>query len=138
MGHHGRHVDFQRGGLRQDGHRNVDVRRSWTNNSTSANWSAGTRTVIFNSTTSQTMAFTALAGDGVLCCHLGSTAASGAVISRWPRTASGGTIPHDSRHGGIDDDARTANLSRSGGSIVAGDRDSRRECLVRHVVDHGR
>ena len=52
---------------------------SWTNNSTSANWSAGTGTVVFNSTTSQTMTFAALAGSEFHSVTFRSAASSGAV-----------------------------------------------------------
>src|SRR5256885_12437134 len=50
---------------------------SWTNNSTSANWSAGTGNVVFNSTTSQTLTFAGFAGAEFYDVTLQSTAGSG-------------------------------------------------------------
>src|SRR3989442_3400714 len=52
---------------------------SWTNNSTSANWSAGTGNVVFNSTTSQTLTFAGFAGGEFYDVTLQSTAGSGSV-----------------------------------------------------------
>src|SRR6266480_3373396 len=52
---------------------------SWTNNSTSANWAAGTGTVVFDSTSSQTMTFAALAGSEFHSVTFRSAAGRGSV-----------------------------------------------------------
>src|SRR5438309_7297637 len=95
---------------------------SWTNNSTSANWAAGTGTVVFDSTSSQTMNFAALAGSEFYSVTFRSAAGSGAVTFsmatnglRWSHVL---TI-----HGGAGSPTTlaTANLSLTGGSIAVGD-----------------
>ena len=52
---------------------------SWTNASTSSNWLAGTGTVVFTSTTSQTMTFAALTANEFYNVTFQSAAASGPV-----------------------------------------------------------
>src|SRR5438309_2675503 len=95
---------------------------SWTNNSTSANWAAGTGTVVFDSTSSQTMNFAALAGSEFYSVTFRSAAGSGAVTFsmatnglRWSNvlTIQGGA--------GSTTTLATANLSLTGGSIAVGD-----------------
>jgi len=95
---------------------------SWTNNSTSANWDPGTGTVVFTSTSSQTMTFAALAAGEFSSVTFRSTAASGAVTFsmstnglRWNNLL---TIQDSA---GSTTTLATANLSLTGGSIAVGD-----------------
>ncbi len=94
---------------------------SWTNNSTSANWAAGTGTVVFDSTSSQTMTFAALAGSEFHSVTFRSAAGSGAVTFsmatngvRWNNVL---TIQDGA---GSTTTLATANLSLTGGSIAVG------------------
>src|SRR5438445_3732632 len=95
---------------------------SWTNNSTSANWAAGTGTVVFDSTSSQTMTFAALAGSEFHSVSFRSAAGSGAVTFsmatnglRWSNVL---TIQDGA---GSTTTLATANLSLAGGSLAVGD-----------------
>src|SRR5207249_9899356 len=88
----------------------------------SANWYAGTGTVVFKSTTSQTMTFAALAGSEFHSVTFRSAASSGAVTFsmatnglRWSNVL---TIQDGA---GSTTTLATANLSLAGGSIAVGD-----------------
>src|SRR5712692_9045543 len=94
---------------------------SWTNASTSANWSAGTGTVVFVSVSSQTMTFAALAGNEFYNVTFQSAAASGSITFtmatnglRW-----GGVLTIQDAAGSTTALA-TTNLALTGGSLLLG------------------
>ena len=94
---------------------------SWTNLSTSASWSAGTGTVVFDAATSQTMTFAALASNEFYHVTFSSQAGSGSVTFTLATNALrwGGTLTVQDAAGSTTTLA-TANLGLVGGSIAVG------------------